>query len=88
MQTVMSGEEAVAEAKLYFSQYGWTDVTITSAELNYMAPLGSYNYNNKQVRIEPCWDIEYRYMQNGVELTDHILLHAVTGIVATGDIVF
>ncbi|MGN0396974.1 MAG: hypothetical protein ACI4EL_03030 [Candidatus Fimimorpha sp.] len=82
IQTVMSGEEAVAQAQLYFEQMDWTGITIVSAKLRYMAPFGNFNFTEKQMQMDPCWDIEYQYVENGIQLTDHILLHAVTGIVA------
>lgn len=83
MQTVMSGEEAVAQAKLYFSQMDWTGMIITSAKLRYMFSMGNINLTEKRIQIEPCWDIEYRYVENGIQFTDHVLLHAVSGMVAT-----
>lgn len=88
MQTVISAKEAVAEARICFLQLNQGNVTIRSAKLKYMLPMGNLNYSEKQMIIEPCWDVEYEYMKNGIKLIDHILIHGVTGMEATGEIQF
>lgn len=81
--TVISGEEAVAQAQLYFSQQAQSDIVINSARLTYAAPMGNYSVSTNQITMDPCWDISYQYVENGIHVNDHILIHAVTGLVIT-----
>ncbi len=77
--TVISGEEAVAQAQLYFSQQNQSDIVINSARLTYASPMLNYNALANQITMDPCWDISYQYVENGINVNDHVLIHAVTG---------
>ena len=76
---MISGEEAVAQAQLYFSQQNQSDIVINSARLTYASPMLNYNASTNQITMDPCWDISYQYVENGINVNDHVLIHAVTG---------
>lgn len=87
-KTVISGEEAVQMAQIYFGEQDTIPCTITEAAFRYMSPNANKNLTEKTVILDPCWKIEYYYTSSGKMIRDHILLNAETGELVGNNITY
>lgn len=87
-KTVMTGEEALQTAQIYFSGQEDGKCTITEVTFGYMCPDANLNLTENTMILQPCWKITYRYTSSGKEIQDHILLNAETGEMARNNIMY
>ena len=84
--SLLSGEEAVALANAHFSEKNISDAKIEQVKLCYMAPEANGLIENGSVLLEPCWKVKFQHTIEGKEVTNHILIHAVTGMIADNEV--